>query len=87
MVRVKTERGLTFDATQWTGDKETLPDWAQQYEVETLRFYGNALCVGPYYVKPGSWVLKGDERGDIFPVPDDMFAKIYEPVSETDTLA
>lgn len=81
-MKVKTDRGKTFEAAQWTGDKAEMPDWAQAYEIEPLRFYGNALVVGPYYVKQGSWLLRGDERGDIFPVPGDMFDKIYVPTNE-----
>lgn len=82
MVRVKTDRGKTFEACQWQGDRSQLPTWAKDFRTEEVRFYGKVLRVGEYYVKVGSWVLRGDERGDVFPVPGDMFESIYTPANE-----
>lgn len=81
-MKVKTERGKTFDAVQWQGDRNQLPIWAKDFRTEEVRYYGRVLRVGVYYVKPESWVLRGDERGDIFPVPADMFEHHYTPVDE-----
>lgn len=76
------ESGKTFEVFQWTGDRDCLPDWGEQFESEDNQFYGHILRVDPYLVRPTSWVLKSDDRGDIFPVKDDMFHNTYDPVEE-----
>ena len=78
------ENGKTFDGVQWTGDRDCLPDWAQAFEDTHSPYWGHLLVVGPYNVKPGSWLLRGHERGDIFPVPGDMFGSIYTEVTSAD---
>lgn len=78
----RAENGSTFDGFQWTGDKQCLAPWAAEFEDTHNQFHGQLLLVGPYSVKPGSWVLRGHERGDIFPVPGDMFASAYTEVTD-----
>lgn len=82
MIKVCTDTGKTFDAVRWTGDKEALPGWAQAFETRQFPGHGEVLCVGVYFVRVGRWVLRSDERGDIFPVPEDMFANCYSPIGE-----
>ena len=81
-MKVSLPNGKTFDAVQWGGETvDGLPDWLSHCTTEDHRFYGKLLIgVGVYLVKPGSWVLRSDARGDVFPVPKDMFHSTYEEV-------
>lgn len=84
MKQVQTDTGLVFDAYQWAGDVETLPEWLATCRLEEDRFYGCVLTgVGPYLVKPGSWVLRShNARADVFPVAGDTIWNHYTEVSE-----
>lgn len=81
-MRVKTERGKTFEAFQWMGQKDELPAWLANNEVELHQHHGPLLHVGNYLVRVTSWVLRSDERGDTFPVPATMFADSYTEVTD-----
>lgn len=81
---------LDFDAIQWSdlpGVHETVYAWMKQsgqahrYEVSTgiLRFTNQEGGTG---VKPGDWLVKDDE-GEVYPVPDRRFRKLYDPTPTT----
>lgn len=78
------ENGKTFEAFQWSGEPGEVAEWAAEFETEKSPYHGTVLLVGPYKVKPGSWVLRSSERGDIFPVAGDMFHNVYEKADTTD---
>jgi hypothetical protein len=81
---VQTDRGKTFDAYLWSGNPNELPPWLADCPIEHIHYHGDCLCVGAYLVRVGRWVLRSHERGDIFPVPNDMFPKLYTPVEAHD---
>lgn len=71
------QEDLVFDGFQWSGERKSLPGWAKHYTSEDNRFWGHVLNVGPYIIRPGSWVLKSQARGDVFGVRGDMFDSVY----------
>jgi hypothetical protein len=84
-VYVQTERGVRFEAFQWTGDPVAeRPEWLQNHALEVDHHHGTLLQVGVYRVRPGSWVLRADRRGDIFPVPPTVFETTYTRVDGED---
>ena len=80
-MNVKSTTGKVFEAYQWLGpDDPDRPEWLKKNEVVLSPFYGPVLMVDVYMVRPNRWILRGEERGDIFPVPEDMFATTYTQV-------
>lgn len=83
-MRVRTGRGKIFDAHMWDGVRENLPEWLQDQTIEVHSHHGPLLHVGAYLVRTNRWVLRGDERGDIFPCPQEMFEDIYTEITDED---
>lgn len=80
---------LEFEAVQWSdlpGVHETVFRWmreskqAHRYENTTgiLRFTCKEGGTG---VKPGDWLVRDDE-GEVYPVLDRRFRRLYEQVDE-----
>ena len=80
---------LVFEAVQWSdlpGVHETVHAWmkasgqSHRYEQTTgiLRF---TTLEGGTGVKPGDWLVRDDE-GEVYPVLDRRFRKLYDPCEE-----